>query len=161
MIIYIMNILHNSVNLAFNHQEISLIGHTLMNDARYISSFARIKKNNDISEINMKLANFFELIKKYKISLKDTFDIFEKVIGNQNNKWIINEVYNYNGRYNINEIHISRYLSEIIYSSGDQNNIDELYKNSPNMQRVILDAVFNKIKENNRNNIIENLCDVC
>lgn len=160
MIIYILNILHNSVNMKFSENEASLLGYTLMNDARYISCFAGIKKFNSIPEINAKLINFFEIIKKYRVSANDTFNILEEVIGNNNNRWIIEEVYNYNGKYNINDLCLSKYVGEIIYCNEEENiDLDSIYKSAPNLRRVILDSVFNKIKEDNKNNIIETLYD--
>ena len=160
MIIYILNILHKSINMKFNKNEMSLLGYTLMNDARYISSFADIKKSNSVSDINDKLTNFFEIIKKYRISLTDTFNILEEVIGNNNNRWIIEEVYNFNGKYNMNELLLSKYVGEIIYCNEEKNiDLDSIYKHAPNLRRVILDSVFNKIKEDNKDNIIETLSD--
>ena len=160
MIIYILNILHKSINMKFNKNEMSLLGYTLMNDARYISSFADIKKSNSVSDINDKLTNFFEIIKKYRISLTDTFNILEEVIGNNNNRWIIEEVYNFNGKYNMNELLLSKYVGEIIYCNEEKNiDLDNIYKYAPNLRRVILDSVFNKIKEDNKDNIIETLSD--
>ena len=81
--------------MKLNKNETAVNGYSLMNDARYISCFAGIKKSNTIEEINSKLTNLFELIKKYNVSVNDTFNILEEVIGNDNNKWIIDEVYNY------------------------------------------------------------------
>lgn len=160
MIIYILNILHKSINMKFNKNEMSLLGYTLMNDARYISSFADIKKSDSVSDINDKLTNFFEIIKKYRISLTDTFNILEEVIGNNNNRWIIEEVYNFNGKYNMNELLLSKYVGEIIYCNEEKNiDLDSIYKHAPNLRRVILDSVFNKIKEDNKDNIIETLSD--
>lgn len=162
MIIYILNILHKSINMKFNKNEMSLLGYTLMNDARYISSFADIKKSDSVSDINDKLTNFFEIIKKYRISLTDTFNILEEVIGNNNNRWIIEEVYNFNGKYNMNELLLSKYVGEIIYCNAERNvHLDNIFSNAPNLRKVILNSVFNKIKEENKNNIIETLCDAC
>ncbi|MGM9933768.1 hypothetical protein [uncultured Clostridium sp.] len=160
MIIYILNILHKSINMKLNKNETAVNGYSLMNDARYISCFAGIKKSNTIEEINSKLTNLFELIKKYNVSVNDTFNILEEVIGNDNNKWIIDEVYNYSGRYNINDLYLSRYIGEMLYSSNNELiDIDKIYKTAVNLRRVILDSVFNKIKEDNRNNIIKELYD--
>ena len=162
MIIYILNILHKSISMKLNKNETVPIGYTIMNDARYISCFAEIKKNNSILDINNKLTNFFEIMKKYRLSVTDTFNILEKVIGNNNNRWIIEEVYNYNGMYNVDELLLSKYVGEIIYCNKEENiNLDNIYKSTNNMRRVILDSVFNKIKEDNKNNIIETLCDAC
>ena len=55
MIIYILNILHKSINMKLNKNETAVNGYSLMNDARYISCFAGIKKSNTIEEINSKL----------------------------------------------------------------------------------------------------------
>lgn len=160
MIIYILNILHKSVNMKFNKNEMSLLGYTLMNDAKYISCFGYIKKSNNVCDINDKLTSFFEIIKKYKVSVIDTFNILEKVIGNNNNRWIIEEVYNYNGKYNMNDLLLSKYVGEIIYCNEEKNiDLDNIYKDAPNLRRVILDSVFNKIKEDNKNSIIESLYD--
>ena len=156
MIIYILNMLHKNIS----KMETMPITQYLMNDAGYISRFAEIKKNNTITEINRKLYNFFSIIEKYKVSVNDTFKILELIIGNINNKWIIDEVYNYNGKYNINDLQLSRYVGNLLYESGDKYNIDAIYKSCVNLRRVILDSVFNKIKEDNNNNIIEELCDV-
>ena len=131
-----------------------------MSDAQYVSYFGEIKKSNSISEINSKLTKFFEIIKKHRVSVNDTFDILEEVIGNDTNKWIIEEVYNYNGKYNINDLYLSKFVGEILYNYEEGfNDIDKIYKSSPNLRRVILDSVFNKIKDDNRNNIIEKLSD--
>ena len=133
--------------MKLNKNETAVNGYSLMNDARYISCFAGIKKSNTIEEINSKLTNLFELIKKYNVSVNDTFNILEEVIGNDNNKWIIDEVYNYSGRYNINDLYLSRYIGEMLYSSNNELiDIDKIYKTAVNLRRVILDSVFNKIK---------------
>lgn len=160
MMIYVLNIFHKSINKKSKKSELPLSGQILVNDAKYISYFANIKKSNSISEINKKLTNFFEIIKKYKVSVADTFNILEEVIGNKDNKWIIDEVYNYDGKYKINDLVLSKYVGEILYSDRF-NEVDRIYKSSPNLRRVILDSVFNKIKENNKNRIIETLYDVC
>ena len=163
MIIYILNILHKSIQkkLDKNKESIDKITSSeLMSDAQYVSYFGEIKKSNSISEINSKLTKFFEIIKKHRVSVNDTFDILEEVIGNDTNKWIIEEVYNYNGKYNINDLYLSKFVGEILYNYEEGfNDIDKIYKSSPNLRRVILDSVFNKIKDDNRNNIIEKLSD--
>lgn len=162
MIIYIVNILHNSINMKFNKNEAHLLRHALMNDARYISCFAEIKKSNSVSDINNKLVSFFEIIKKYGVSVIDTFNILEKVIGNNKNRWIIDEIYSYNGRYNMNKLCLTKYVGEVLYHNEEKKiNIDRICKCAPNLRLVILDSVFNKIKEDNKNNIIETLCDAC
>ncbi|WP_455795016.1 hypothetical protein [Clostridium butyricum] len=82
----------------------------LMSDAQYVIYFGEIKKSNSISEINSKLTKFFEIIKKHRVSVNDTFSILEEVIGNDTNRWIIEEVYNYNGKYNINDLYLKNLL---------------------------------------------------
>lgn len=163
MIIYILNILHKSIQkkLDKNKESIDKIASSeLMSDAQYVSYFGEIKKSNSISEINSKLTKFFEIIKKHRVSVNDTLNILEEVIGNDTNKWIIEEVYNYNGKYNINDLYLSKFVGEILYNYEEGfNDIDKIYKSSPNLRRVILDSVFNKIKDDNRNNIIEKLSD--
>ncbi|MEW9936014.1 hypothetical protein AB2T96_01065 [Clostridium butyricum] len=163
MIIYILNILHKSIQKKLDKNKESLdetVSSELMSDAQYVSYFGEIKKSNSISEINSKLTKFFEIIKKYRVSVNDTFNILEEVIGNDTNKWIIEEVYNYNGKYNINDLYLSKFVGEILYNYEEGfNDIDKIYKSSPNLRRVILDSVFNKIKDDNRNNIIEKLSD--
>ena len=163
MIIYILNILHKSIQkkLDKNKESIDKITSSeLMSDAQYVSYFGEIKKSNSISEINSKLTKFFEIIKKHRVSVNDTFSILEEVIGNDTNRWIIEEVYNYNGKYNINDLYLSKFVGEILYNYEEGfNDIDKIYKSSPNLRRVILDSVFNKIKDDNRNNIIEKLSD--
>lgn len=161
MIIYILNILHKSISKKTNKKETVPMGQSLMNDAGYISNFAEIKKSNTISEINSKLSNLFSIFEKYKVSVNDTFAMLEEIIGNKYNRWIIDEVYNYNGKYNINDLNLSRYIGKLLYANGDtHSSIDEIYKNCISLRRVILDSVFNKIKEDNKNNIIEELYDV-
>ena len=157
--IYVLNMFHKSINKKSKKNELPLSGQILINDAKYISYFANIKKSNSISEINKKLTNFFEVIKKYKMSVSDTFKILEEVIGSKDNKWIIDEVYNYDGKYKINDLVLSKYVGEILYSDRF-NEVDRIYRSSPNLRRVILDSVFNKIKENNKNMVIEALHDV-
>lgn len=163
MIIYILNILHKSIQkkLDKNKEYIDeTVSSELMSDAQYVSYFGEIKKSNSISEINSKLTKFFEIIKKHRVSVNDTFNILEEVIGNDTNRWIIEEVYNYNGKYNINDLYLSKFVGEILYNYEEGfNDIDKIYKSSPNLRRVILDSVFNKIKDDNRNNIIEKLSD--
>ncbi|ETI90174.1 MAG: hypothetical protein Q607_CBUC00060G0019 [Clostridium butyricum DORA_1] len=163
MIIYILNILHKSIQKKLDKNKESIdetVSSELMSDAQYVSYFGEIKKSNSISEINSKLTKFFEIIKKHRVSVNDTFNILEEVIGNDTNKWIIEEVYNYNGKYNINDLYLSKFVGEILYNYEEGfNDIDKIYKSSPNLRRVILDSVFNKIKDDNRNNIIEKLSD--
>ncbi|MEW9923050.1 hypothetical protein AB2T63_09700 [Clostridium butyricum] len=163
MIIYILNILHKSIQKKLDKNKESIdetVSSELMSDAQYVSYFGEIKKSNSISEINSKLTKFFEIIKKHRVSVNDTFSILEEVIGNDTNKWIIEEVYNYNGKYNINDLYLSKFVGEILYNYEEGfNDIDKIYKSSPNLRRVILDSVFNKIKDDNRNNIIEKLSD--
>lgn len=163
MIIYILNILHKSIQKKLDKNKESIdktVSNELMSDAQYVSYFGEIKKSNSISEINSKLTKFFEIIKKHRVSVNDTFNILEEVIGNDTNRWIIEEVYNYNGKYNINDLYLSKFVGEILYNYEEGfNDIDKIYKSSPNLRRVILDSVFNKIKDDNRNNIIEKLSD--
>ena len=163
MIIYILNILHKSIQKKLDKNKESIdetVSSELMSDAQYVSYFGEIKKSNSISEINSKLTKFFEIIKKHRVSVNDTFSILEEVIGNDTNRWIIEEVYNYNGKYNINDLYLSKFVGEILYNYEEGfNDIDKIYKSSPNLWRVILDSVFNKIKDDNRNNIIEKLSD--
>ena len=160
MIIYILNILHKSIQKKLDKNKESIdetVSSELMSDAQYVSYFGEIKKSNSISEINSKLTKFFEIIKKHRVSVNDTFSILEEVIGNDTNRWIIEEVYNYNGKYNINDLYLSKFVGEILYNYEEGfNDIDKIYKSSPNL---ILDSVFNKIKDDNRNNIIEKLSD--
>lgn len=163
MIIYILNILHKSIQKKLDKNKESIdktVSSELMSDAQYVSYFGEIKKSNSISEINSKLTKFFEIVKKHRVSVNDTFNILEEVIGNDTNRWIIEEVYNYNGKYNINDLYLSKFVGEILYNYEEGfNDIDKIYKSSPNLRRVILDSVFNKIKDDNRNNIIEKLSD--
>lgn len=163
MIIYILNILHKSIQKKLDKNKESIdetVSSELMSDAQYVLYFGEIKKSNSISEINSKLTKFFEIIKKHRVSVNDTFSILEEVIGNDTNRWIIEEVYNYNGKYNINDLYLSKFVGEILYNYEEGfNDIDKIYKSSPNLRRVILDSVFNKIKDDNRNNIIEKLSD--
>lgn len=163
MIIYILNILHKSIQKKLDKNKESIdetVSSELMSDAQYVSYFGEIKKSNSITEINSKLTKFFEIIKKHRVSVNDTFNILEEVIGNDTNRWIIEEVYNYNGKYNINDLYLSKFVGEILYNYEEGfNDIDKIYKSSPNLRRVILDSVFNKIKDDNRNNIIEKLSD--
>ena len=163
MIIYILNILHKSIQKKLDKNKESIdetVSSELMSDAQYVSYFGEIKKSNSISEINSKLTKFFEIIKKHRVSVNDTFNILAEVIGNDTNRWIIEEVYNYNGKYNINDLYLSKFVGEILYNYEEGfNDIDKIYKSSPNLRRVILDSVFNKIKDDNRNNIIEKLSD--
>lgn len=163
MIIYILNILHKSIQKKLDKNKESIdetVSSELMSDAQYVSYFGEIKKSNSISEINSKLTKFFEIIKKHRVSVNDTLNILEEVIGNDTNRWIIEEVYNYNGKYNINDLYLSKFVGEILYNYEEGfNDIDKIYKSSPNLRRVILDSVFNKIKDDNRNNIIEKLSD--
>lgn len=163
MIIYILNILHKSIQKKLDKNKESIdktVSSELMSDAQYVSYFGEIKKSNSILEINSKLTKFFEIIKKHRVSVNDTFNILEEVIGNDTNRWIIEEVYNYNGKYNINDLYLSKFVGEILYNYEEGfNDIDKIYKSSPNLRRVILDSVFNKIKDDNRNNIIEKLSD--
>ncbi|MEQ3337523.1 hypothetical protein [Clostridium butyricum] len=163
MIIYILNILHKSIQKKLDKNKESIdktVSSELISDAQYVSYFGEIKKSNSISEINSKLTKFFEIIKKHRVSVNDTFNILEEVIGNDTNRWIIEEVYNYNGKYNINDLYLSKFVGEILYNYEEGfNDIDKIYKSSPNLRRVILDSVFNKIKDDNRNNIIEKLSD--
>ncbi|WP_455803971.1 hypothetical protein [Clostridium butyricum] len=163
MIIYILNILHKSIQKKLDKNKESIdetVSSELMSDAQYVSYFGDLKKSNSISEINSKLTKFFEIIKKHRVSVNDTFSILEEDIGNDTNRWIIEEVYNYNGKYNINDLYLSKFVGEILYNYEEGfNDIDKIYKSSPNLRRVILDSVFNKIKDDNRNNIIEKLSD--
>ena len=92
MIIYILNILHKSIQKKLDKNKESIdetVSSELMSDAQYVSYFGEIKKSNSISEINSKLTKFFEIIKKHRVSVNDTFSILEEVIGNDTNRWII------------------------------------------------------------------------
>lgn len=147
MVIYVLNLLNDSLKKIKRKNENPQCGSVLINDARYISRFADIKRSNNMDEINDKIANIVEIIKKYRVSVIDTLNIFEHIIGNKNNIWLIDRIYNGEGN-NINECLLSKYIGEIIYSS-ESISIDDIFKASPNLRRVILDSVFNKIKEEN------------
>ncbi|MGN0145515.1 MAG: hypothetical protein ACI398_11055, partial [Clostridium sp.] len=117
MVIYVLNVLNDSINKKRKNNDKPQCGCILMNDERYISRFADIKKSNSMNEINDKIANIVEIIKKYKVSVADTLNIFEHVIGNEHNMWLIDRIYNGEGN-NINECLLSKYIGEIIYSDN-------------------------------------------
>lgn len=164
MVIYVLNILHKSIKNKINKNKESIetiISSELMSDAQYISCFGEIKKSSSISEINSKLNKFFDIIKNYSVPVNDIFNILENIVGSEKNRWIVEEIYNCNGKYKINDLCLSKFVGEILYNYEEGfNDIDNIYKSSPNLRRVILDSVFNRIKDINRNNIIEKLSDV-
>ena len=97
MFIYILNLLNDGLKKKNNIYERS--DFEIINDTRYISQLAGIKKSFDFKNINDKIIDIFEILNKYNLTNQDSIGILNKLIKNNNNSWILE--YFYNGDNNI------------------------------------------------------------
>lgn len=91
MFIYILNLLHDGLRKKNNKNDCSAC--EVINDTRYISQFAGINKSYSFKKIYDKVINIFEVFNKYDLNAKDSMDILQKIISNNNNSWILENIY--------------------------------------------------------------------
>ena len=92
MFIYILNFLNDGLkkkNCIYECSDFEII-----KDTWYISQLAGIKKSFDFKNINDKIIDIFEILNKYNLTSKDSIGIFNKLIKNNNNSWILEYFYN-------------------------------------------------------------------
>lgn len=156
MVLYVLNLLHDNLKNNMKVCGQSNIGYAPMQDAGYIASFAGIKENTSIDIINSSLMNIFEILKKYNVSILDTLDILDIMLGNPYNSWIVDKYYTNN---NNEELVLTSIVNDII--NRDRSYVlDNLYKVSENVRNIILYSTFRRIKEENKKALINNLHDV-
>jgi hypothetical protein len=121
MFIYILNLLNDSLRNKKNACEREQMTVQIINDTRYISQFAGIKRNFDINIIKDKIIDIFEVLNKYNLNREDIIGVLNKLIKNNNNIWILK--YFYNGDKNIND------ESEFVLNSIINNMFESIYMN--------------------------------
>lgn len=92
MFIYILNLLNDGLKNKNNTYERSAC--EIINDTKYISELAGIRKNLDLKNINDKLMNIFQLFYKYNLTAMDSMEILNKLINNNRNSWLLEYLYN-------------------------------------------------------------------
>ena len=91
MFIYILNLLHDGLRKKNNKNECSAC--EIINDTRYISQLAGINKSYSFKKIYDKVINLFEVFSKYNLTAKDSMEILQKLIQNNNNAWLLENIY--------------------------------------------------------------------
>jgi len=90
--IYILNFLNDGLkkkNLIYECSDFEII-----KDTWYISQLAGIKKSFDFKNITDKIIDIFEILNKYNLTSQDSIEIFNKLIKNNDNSWILEYFYN-------------------------------------------------------------------
>jgi len=121
MFIYILNLLNDSLRKKKNSCEREQMNVQIINDTRYISQFAGIKRNFDIKIIKDKIIDIFEVLNKYNLNRDDIIGILNKLIKNNNNIWILE--YFYTGDKNIKD------ESEVVLNSVITNMFESIWMN--------------------------------
>lgn len=121
MFIYILNLLNDSLRKKKNSCEREQLNVQIINDTKYISQFAGIKRNFDIKIIKDKIMDIFEVLNKYNLNREDIIGILNKLIKNNNNMWILE--YFYTGDKNIKD------ESEVVLNSIITNMFESICMN--------------------------------
>ena len=119
MFIYILNLLNDGVKKE-NRHEFSNI--EIINDAKYISALAGIKKNCDFKNFSDKILDIFQLLNKYNVTARNSIEILNKLILNENNSWVLENVDNKNTKSKPEFV-----LSSIINNILEESKINEDY----------------------------------
>lgn len=121
MFIYILNLLNDSLRKKKDSCEREQVNVQIINDTRYISQFAGIKRNFDIKIIKDKIMDIFEVLNKYNLNREDIIGILNKLIKNNNNIWILE--YFHTGDKNIKD------ESEVVLNSIITNMFESICMN--------------------------------
>lgn len=89
MFIYILNLLNDSLK---KDKACSLPAFEIINDTTYISKLAGIKRNFDFNSFSDSIIDIFRVFGKYKLTLTDSLGILNKLILNNNNLWILDNI---------------------------------------------------------------------
>ncbi len=89
MFIYILNLLNDSLK---KNKVCSLPAFEIINDTTYISKLAGIKRNFDFNSFSDNIIDIFKVFGKYKLTLTDGLGILNKLILNNNNSWILDNI---------------------------------------------------------------------
>lgn len=89
MFIYILNLLNDSLK---KNKIYSLPAFEIINDTTYISKLAGIKRNFDFNSFSDNVIDIFKVFGKYKLTLTDGLGILNKLILNNNNSWILDNI---------------------------------------------------------------------
>ncbi|MFT8349992.1 hypothetical protein [Clostridium saccharoperbutylacetonicum] len=90
MFFYILNLLNDALK---KNKIDNLPAFEIINDTTYIAKLAGIKRNFDFKCFNDKIITIFRLFSKYKLTLKESIDILDKLIINEKNSWILKNIY--------------------------------------------------------------------
>jgi len=89
--IYILNFLYDGLKKKNKiHEDVYF---EIINDTKYISQLAVIKKSFDFKKINNRIIGIFEILNKYNLTNEDSIGIVNKLIKNNNNSWILDNFY--------------------------------------------------------------------
>lgn len=89
MFIYILNLLNDSLK---KNKICPLPAFEIISDTTYISKLADIKRNFDFNIFSDKIIDIFKVFNKYKLTLTDSLGILNKLILNDNNLWILDNI---------------------------------------------------------------------
>lgn len=123
MFIYILNLLYDGLKKKNNNDE--HLNFEIINDTRYISQLAGIKKNFDFTNITDKIIEICGVLNKYNLTRQDSIGILNKLMKNKNNLWIL-ESFNY-GKNDTKE-KSEQIISLIIKSAFEKNNLIQLHE---------------------------------
>lgn len=121
MFIYILNLLNDNLR---KNNICGLPAFEVINDTKYISNLAGIKRNFDFKNFSNKIIEVFKILGKYRMTLTDSIGILNKLILNDNNSWILesiqNEIY-INSNYKL-EFDLSFIINSILlkYKIGEE-----------------------------------------
>lgn len=118
MFLYILNLLNDGLRKKKNSIECTNV--QIINDTHYISQLAGIKRSFDIKIIADKIVDIFDVLSRYNLTMQDSVGVFNKLIKNNNNIWIL-ECF-YNGDNNIKE------ASESALNSIIMNIVENIYE---------------------------------
>lgn len=122
MFIYILNLLNDGIRKQ-NKYKFSNI--EIISDAKYISKLTGIKKNCDFENFSNRVTEIFELLSKYNLSVKDSIEILNKLILNENNSWILENIYK--KKYENTKIKSEFVFSSVINSILEKNKFKKDY----------------------------------
>nr|WP_312291712.1 hypothetical protein [Clostridium chromiireducens] len=91
MFIYILNLLNDGLN-KIKESNCERSTSEIINDTKYISQLACIKKGLDFVEVNARIAEVIQILSKYNLTGGEKLDILGKLVKNKSNNWIFEKL---------------------------------------------------------------------
>ncbi|MVX66298.1 hypothetical protein GKZ28_21710 [Clostridium chromiireducens] len=91
MFIYILNLLNDGLK-KIKGSNCERSTSEIINDTKYISQLACIKKGLDFVEVNARIAEVIQILSKYNLTGGEKLDILGKLVKNKSNNWIFEKL---------------------------------------------------------------------